>query len=394
MAIKRGTSAADVINGTVFTDWLFGRAGNDRIHGRGGEDALWGDAGNDILRGGPGADFLSGGAGNDRLDGRGLGNVLHGDDGNDTLLYNSGKVELVPGIDYAAQRMEGGRGYDTLRVGTDAFFFDRDGVRTATHMNVSVSSESGGFISFVQSHPDRELFVPGGTFTGIERIEFTSPTHASVDAPPGTGADLLKLHMIGSQGDDVFEVRGGTVRIEGGGGSDTFDLQGGNTGVVLNSGAPDQVTIASLSEGERYVYGFGTGDILTVSNFQAGPFSVTEVDGSTILKGTGDDQTGSVVIDAVGLVRGGNDVFSTFSFGSGTVALGAAPAGLAPSGAGRRAALAQGRVGHNRERHYRRCCRPGTDLCGRRERSRHGWQRRRPDLRRRGRRPSPGRARI
>jgi Ca2+-binding RTX toxin-like protein len=131
--------------------------------------------------------------------------------------------------------------------------------------------------------------------------------------------------MIGSRGADVFEVRGGTVRIEGGGGSDTFDLQGGNAGVVLNSGAPDQVIIASLSEGEQHVYRFGTGDTLTVSNFQAGPFSVTEVNGSTILKGTGEDQTGSVVIDAVGLVRGGNDVFSTFSFGSGTVALGAAP---------------------------------------------------------------------
>jgi hypothetical protein len=50
MAIKRGTSAADVINGTLFTDWLFGRAGNDRIDGRGGDDALWGDAGNDILQ--------------------------------------------------------------------------------------------------------------------------------------------------------------------------------------------------------------------------------------------------------------------------------------------------------------------------------------------------------
>ena len=68
MAIKRGTSAADVINGTLFTDWLFGRAGNDRIQGRNGEDALWGDTGNDILTGGSGADFLSGGAGNDRLE--------------------------------------------------------------------------------------------------------------------------------------------------------------------------------------------------------------------------------------------------------------------------------------------------------------------------------------
>ena len=198
MAIKRGTSAADVINGTVFNDWLFGRAGNDRIHGRGGEDALWGDAGNDILKGGPGADFLSGGAGNDRLNGEGLGNVLHGDGGNDTLLYNSGKVELVAWHRLCSATHGGWVRLRHAACGYGRLFLRPRRVRTAAHMDVNVSSESGGFISFVQSGLDRELFVPGGTFTGIERIEFTSPTHASIDAPPGTGADLLKLHMIGS----------------------------------------------------------------------------------------------------------------------------------------------------------------------------------------------------
>ena len=179
--------------------------------------------------------------------------------------------------------------------------------------------------SSLSCRADHELFVPGGTFTGIERIEFTSPTHASVSAPPGNGADLLKLHMIGSQGDDVFEVRGGTVRIEGGGGSDTFDLQGGNAGVVLNSGAPDQVTVTSLTEGERHVYGFGAGDTVTVFDGQTGPFSIIEANGSTILAGTGEGQTGSIVIDAVGLAQSENGISVTFSFGSGTVARGAAP---------------------------------------------------------------------
>jgi Ca2+-binding RTX toxin-like protein len=334
MAIKRGTSAANVIEGTAQTDWLFGRAGNDRIHGRGGEDALWGDGGHDILSGGSGADFLSGGAGNDRLDGGGSGNVLHGDDGNDTLLYNSGNIELVPGIDHAVQHLEGGRGYDTLRVGTGAFFVGNDGARMPAHMDVEVR-EGAAFI--ILARPDHQLFVPGGSFTGIERIEFTSAVHAAFSGSPGVGGDARTLHMVGSQGDDVFEVRsgsGGTVRFEGGGGSDTFDLSSGNPEAVLNTGEADQVTVTSLTEGERRVYGFGTGDTLTVSNFQAGPFSVTEVDGSTILVGTGEGQTGSVVIDAVGLVRGGNDVFSTFSFGPGSAAQGAAPPALPQVGPG------------------------------------------------------------
>ena len=97
-----------------------------------------GRCGNDILKGGPGADFLSGGAGNDRLDGGGVNNVLHGDDGNDTLIYNARPVALVPGIDHAAQHMEGGRGYDTLRVGTGAFFVGSDGSRSPAHMHVEV----------------------------------------------------------------------------------------------------------------------------------------------------------------------------------------------------------------------------------------------------------------
>ena len=104
---------------------------------------------------------------------------------------------------------------------------------------------------------------------------------------------------------------------------------------VLNAGEADQVTVTNLAEGVRRVYGFGAGDTVTVSNFQAGPFSVTEANGSTILAGTGEGQTGSIVIDAVGLARGGNDVSTTFSFGAGTVALGAAPPAwprVAPSG--------------------------------------------------------------
>jgi hypothetical protein len=122
---------------------------------------------------------------------------------------------------------------------------------------------------------DQELLVRGGIFTGIERIEFTSPTNASVDAPPGNGADLLKLHMIGSRGADVFEVRGGTVRIEGGGGSDTFDLQGGNAGVALNADAVDQVTVTSLTEGKKHVYAFGAGDTVTVFDGQTGPSALS-----------------------------------------------------------------------------------------------------------------------
>jgi Ca2+-binding RTX toxin-like protein len=157
------------------------------MHGRGGEDTLWGDVG---------ADFLSGGAGNDRLDGGGIGNVLYGDDGNDTLVYNPGSLALVPGIDYGAQRMEGGRGYDTLRVGADAYFVEPGGARTPAQLDV-VATAGGGAIYFVQTN--NQWYVPAGTFGGIERFEFTSPTDA-IFSSPGAVVDAVGL----VEGTDYF----------------------------------------------------------------------------------------------------------------------------------------------------------------------------------------------
>lgn len=208
MAIRRGTAGADALNGTAGGDWLFGRGGGDVIHGFGGEDALWGDAGDDVMWGDSDADFLSGGAGDDQLGGGGMNNVLHGDDGDDTLLYNPGAIELVPGFDYGGQHMEGGRGHDTLRLGTDAYFVGEDGARIPAEIFLQVDEDGSGYLFFTMNDT---LFMRGGSFSGIEQLEFTTPLGTSIidTRTGGVGG----LHAIGDPGndEDAFSFGPGTV---------------------------------------------------------------------------------------------------------------------------------------------------------------------------------------
>jgi extracellular elastinolytic metalloproteinase len=66
-ATRRGSSAANVLEGTIGNDVIVGLGGNDRIQGRGGRDLVCGGDGNDTLVGGLGRDGLSGENGNDTL---------------------------------------------------------------------------------------------------------------------------------------------------------------------------------------------------------------------------------------------------------------------------------------------------------------------------------------
>lgn len=65
MAIIKGGSGNDELDGTGGADTISGRGGNDRLRGLAGADRLLGEAGNDILDGGRGDDSLDGGRGLD-----------------------------------------------------------------------------------------------------------------------------------------------------------------------------------------------------------------------------------------------------------------------------------------------------------------------------------------
>jgi Ca2+-binding RTX toxin-like protein len=81
-----GLGGADEIYGGASSDIIDGGADNDLLFGENGDDTLYGGLGNDILEGGAGKDVLRGGDGDDVLsDDGGSGDSLFGDEGNDAL---------------------------------------------------------------------------------------------------------------------------------------------------------------------------------------------------------------------------------------------------------------------------------------------------------------------
>lgn len=108
MAVKIGTSLADVLNGTVFRDVLRGLAGNDVLRGYGGRDTLeggsgrdkmFGDAGADVMRGGAGNDTMKGGAGDDHLNGNEGRDTMTGGGGSDTFVFKHARETKVGAAD-------------------------------------------------------------------------------------------------------------------------------------------------------------------------------------------------------------------------------------------------------------------------------------------------------
>jgi len=95
----------DIVVGGDGNDLIAGGDGDDRVAGRAGNDVLAGNAGDDTLAGGADGDILIGGLGADHLLGRG---------GDDLFLYAS--PALRGGVTGAADRIVGGRGFDTLAL--------------------------------------------------------------------------------------------------------------------------------------------------------------------------------------------------------------------------------------------------------------------------------------
>jgi Ca2+-binding RTX toxin-like protein len=135
-----GTEGHDSVMANSGNDTLWGYAGNDTLNGEAGADTLYGGSGNDSLVGGSGADSLVGGDGNDTLDG--------GATDSDTLLGGAGDDVLVWDIDRtgisdsktlvnvslesktADASVDGGDGFDTLRMNGSSYDFTLNGGTT------------------------------------------------------------------------------------------------------------------------------------------------------------------------------------------------------------------------------------------------------------------------
>lgn len=189
--IIAGTAHADVIVGGAFDDTLLGDAGNDRLDGGAGDDHLVDDSGDDILLGGAGNDTLDGGTG-----------TFDGGAGDDEIFTRGGVAHV-----------DGGDGNDLW---------------------------SGTFASLA---------------TGLVLVMAASASDVSTASDGTTIVNAERVHITGSNVDDL---------IVGGSGNDV--IQGGAGRDVLDGAAGNDVLIASAGDVLRFAGTFGSDVVRTFNN--------------------------------------------------------------------------------------------------------------------------------
>lgn len=231
----QGFGGDDVLLGSHYADRIWGGDGDDWIEGRGAKGSFM--LGHDILDGGAGDDVLISGS----SDCKNYGDELYGGDGDDLLIAHGWGGEILDGgtgddvieIErYDCARIEGGAGYDTLRLA---------GMRFGTHIY------------------GKDL-LGGGKVTGIEILDVQAQgqdqdhekTRArTLDLSGLTAKDLAGLSDPG----EVLRVRGadGTVvdladgyKATGAGigkyaGYDGYDLDGDHVADIYVQ--PDTVSV-------------------------------------------------------------------------------------------------------------------------------------------------------
>lgn len=160
-----GTSASEVICGTVREDSIIGLGGDDRIFGGLGADTVSGGGGADVIWSGPGDDSVHGGDGDDDING-GLGSdLLRGAAGDDVLVGGAGDDELH-GDDNddkligfgGSDHLWGESGYDSL--------CDTDG--KVDVLDGGTSTEPGLFGAEHLDHAYFDLYPYADTLMNIE----------------------------------------------------------------------------------------------------------------------------------------------------------------------------------------------------------------------------------
>ncbi|ACU89970.1 tandem-95 repeat protein [Desulfomicrobium baculatum] len=159
------------IIGSQWFDSLLGDGGANMIDGGGYWDYILGRGGDDTLLGGSDNDTLDGGAGNDFMDGGADNDLLIGGAGIDTIQGGTGDDLIHGGADDV---VDGGDGFDTFRL--------EDNIGTGSAFDLGAMNDAG-------------------RITGIERIDIT-----------GDADDANTLTL---RAEDVFEVSGGSLYIDG-----------------------------------------------------------------------------------------------------------------------------------------------------------------------------------
>ena len=259
-----GGNGNDILNGSAGNDYLDGQNGNDILNGGAGDDQLFGGAGNDVLNGGDDNDSLDGGAGNDILSGNDGDDRLTGGSGNDTLNGGSGNDELVGGA--GSDVIDGGEGENTLdfrneggsrgvdvnlqsgtahdTFGSTDMVSNIDNVLGTAKADTIIGSDgpvaqlfwglagADTLIGGANNPFEYAVYGSDAEHGGIAGITVNLAQNYAIDGF-GDRDTLINIHsiigtnssdhVIGSSGDDAFQMLAGNDVIDGGDGWDTVD---------------------------------------------------------------------------------------------------------------------------------------------------------------------------
>lgn len=234
-----GTEAADTITGTEAAETVLGFGGDDRLDGGLGVDVMAGGKGDDIYIAAQGADAIveKAGEGSDtvfasvsyKLADHVEQLVLTGTSGIDGRGNDAANFLIGNG---AANRLNGGAGADTMNggLGGDTYVVDNRGDRI-------VETAAGGTDSV-------EASVSYTLGADVENLAL------ALGAVAGTGNDLAN-RIVGNNGDNVLDGRGGADVMTGGKGNDTYFVN--SSGDVVEEEAAEGTDTVKSSFG--YVLG-------------------------------------------------------------------------------------------------------------------------------------------
>lgn len=264
-----GTSKNDTLAGGEGKDTIIGGEGNDSIDGGKGDDSIDGGKGNDIIKGGDGDDIIIGGEGNDNLDGGKDDDSIDGGKGTDTLTGGAGNDTLDGDDDN--DNLDGGAGNDSLKGGTgNDKLLGGAGDDTLDGGDGSDNLDGGAGNDNLTGGADKD------TLTGGAGNDTLDGGAGNDNLDGGAGSDSLK----GGAGNDILKGGAGNDTLEGGKGNDLLWGDGGKDEFIFSAG-----------DGKDIIYGFDSGDTLTLDgiDFAADMATVNKKGTEVTLKLGGSD---------------------------------------------------------------------------------------------------------
>jgi len=258
-----GSTFGDIITAKSSGSVIHGGDGGDTINGGVGNDTLYGDNGDDTFYAGDGDDIIYGGAGNDAIYSNGGNNILIGGAGADGMNGFGGTATA----DYSASASAVNINLTSnSNSGGDAQGDSLYGIPNIIGTNFDDTIIGDGFSNILSGGAGNDLLAGmgygGNTLDGgdgIDTVSYSSASSVYVDlnvtTSQGWGAsgDIIRNieNLIGSSNDDNLSAKTSGSSISGGDGYDTINGAAGND-ILHGDGGNDTLY---GSGGDDIIYG-------------------------------------------------------------------------------------------------------------------------------------------